>query len=1203
MTDDTLAPPTPKWAQQPAPMDAPPTPKWALAEPPAPKWATDYKPATPKEWGQQQVEQQAEYTGNIWRKVKGATQDAFEAGGDIAQYGKETFAKPGIGNKLEGVADYLSGNMQKAISPLFGVYEALGMADPMMTGGEIAHIGGKVPEKPVAAPAIKSGEQVFTGPNHQAMRDATGLKDPKTGFVTPQGQFIGREEAAAKAAQAGEAVPATTGRGLHSEDLPPQDKPATVAPVGGTKDGATVTLSYEPEPPKPAATPKPATTPKAPEPAGAPPAAPVPGKPPETKPFTPPTAANPLPANVTPLKPKTKVQSAYEKWFSGLQKEGAHTKLPQDLPARRKRAIKQGFAQDPNDPQGMLTLYHGTGKDYIEFKVPKGSEPAIFLATDPKVSEAYSNKGSAPNIIPAWVKMKNPKTLDMGGKHYSNYWMSSELSKAKAEGHDVVIFKNMHDIGGGGKPQTQYAFFEPANIRAKYGAAFDPKVKPAQAHMLSSAASPDPAPLPERPSKQFITEQDDRLFALRQAAFADAADLLDRVQALPEELKNPDIQKRFYQHMEGDPSANLTPEERALYDRYVKDIKEEERALYEELTQKTALDMKELSPDYAHRIREGKASQFDALKGEASTANPIGGTRSLPRKTSSMNERVYFALEDEKGNRKLVAVKDADLSAVNGKNYTRLPYSGDKPPKVGETITVGGKTWTMKQAWTREIEAETGDKYYQNAIANTFDNVARLRAVARATYEVERLKASPEFAAYARPAFVDGVATKIEKGWREPTMPLFRGWYMDPKLANVIDDFYGKAGGPIDAALNKVNRFAVQSLFWSPVVHAANAGVHWATARGWDWINLPNLKNFAVSSAKAMREVMTTGAKYQQMLREGSGMVYGGVKNREFYEIMMKRLGEDIKRRPAKWDPVARVLGVGPSDLVKMIYEGSSRALWAANDMFMMQRVLELEGKGLSTREAIKEAEKHIPNYRIAPEVLGSRVVHDILANPVISEFGRYHYNMMKSFAHMAVDLVGPKATGKERFDALGNIMATAAIITGAYPIANYGLQKLTGDPNTTWGARGSATIPKDLLDLYNGDKDLVQVLSSLVTMAPALRTALEAFPFNKEQFSGKPVAEPSDLRKGNVGRVAAQEAEHAAKNLIQPYDMLSRSLTGDKPLWKIMRDTAFGITDPAPSAKGKRNRVFHNQDRQAQRRAQKPPGAIEKAYKEVFGP
>jgi hypothetical protein len=70
----------------------------------------------------------------------------------------------------------------------------------------------------------------------------------------------------------------------------------------------------------------------------------------------------------------------------------------------------------------------------------------------------------------------------------------------------------------------------------------------------------------------------------------------------------------------------------------------------------------------------------------------------------------------------------------------------------------------------------------------------------------------------------------------------------------------------------------------------------------------------------------------------------------------------------------------------------------------------------------MKEAEKHIPNYRIPTEIMGSRTASRFAQEPAAINFARYHYGMWKSFMHIATDLV--KGNAHEKKEALGNVAA-----------------------------------------------------------------------------------------------------------------------------------------------------------------------------------
>lgn len=172
-----------------------------------------------------------------WReKIGSHVQDWFEGLGMkhlLAQGAGERSQEiagsvPGVSGVLsaqEGVRQAKAGKYAEAAgSAANTVLDFAGLGLP-----GLAKVTGKATEG-VAAPAVKSGERIITGHDHAAMEAATGLKSPEEGFVTPKGEFIGRNEAAEKARAAGQATPEATGRGLHSEDLPEVNRP----PVGET---------------------------------------------------------------------------------------------------------------------------------------------------------------------------------------------------------------------------------------------------------------------------------------------------------------------------------------------------------------------------------------------------------------------------------------------------------------------------------------------------------------------------------------------------------------------------------------------------------------------------------------------------------------------------------------------------------------------------------------------------------------------------------------------------------------------------------------------------------------------------------------------------------------------------------------------------------------------------------------------------------
>ena len=678
----------------------------------------------------------------------------------------------------------------------------------------------------------------------------------------------------------------------------------------------------------------------------------------------------------------------------------------------------------------------------------------------------------------------------------------------------------------------------------------------------AGADVPEPHEAPA-PNRQWFNEQDDKFFALRQKHQADEAQFMEMIGQIPDEFKTPEMQERFYKYMENPDSTELSPSEQEFYTKTIEPLKREERDLYEEL-KRTNLDVADYDPTYAHRIVKGRNPVFDALSGErGATSNPVSGYKSFT--ASSLKARKFYALEDGKGNRKLVVLDNGQLREINkGTDSPLQPdalATGEENLKgLGDSVKIKGQNYTLKNARTDEIEANTGVRYYKNAMGNTIDNLLRLRSAARAQYLFNELKNSPEFLSLARKI---GGNQHIPEGWRHVDMPTFRGWALEPKFADMVDDFYGGTKSALGDKLTKINQLAVRSLFMLPSAHLLNTFAMWSVARGFDVATPAGIRSFLTDMPKAFKAVYTMNKDYREMLDHGAGLVYSGVKNQDFYRQMMNRLGEDIKRVPNQWDPIARIAGVGPSDLIKIIYDGSSKILWGGTDVFLMQRVYELKRKGLSTKDAIVEAEKFIPNYRIPSQVLGSRRFAMLLKDPSLTEFSRYHYGVWKSLAHLANDLAGPKATVAKRFDTIGKIVVGGGLLFGLWPVISYGIQKLTGDKDLEFSPKGSTKIPADLLAWYNGDKQFIDVVSDSIIMAPVLKEGLQQF-FNTNFFQaghnmpGQSIVDKVDQQKG-LAHQAIIRGQHAAQTLNAPYGLLDQAGRPHQSLEKSALGLALG--------------------------------------------
>lgn len=738
---------------------------------------------------------------------------------------------------------------------------------------------------------------------------------------------------------------------------------------------------------------------------------------------------------------------------------------------------------------------------------------------------------------------------------------------------------------------------------------------PTMARDLSSATT-GPVPLPERPSKPFLNHLDDQFFSLKGNHTADQEEITNAVHAWPSQLKNPETQEKLYRYGEGDPSVALTPAEGELYNKFILPWKQEATEIYERL-KKIGLEahderVGELDPNYMHRMVKGKTPEIDKLAGESGSANPVFNSPGLMSRTaSSLKDRSYFVAEDANGNRRVVQIHENGLNTVSKeKDFQPDSIFSEEPIRPGDRVKLGEDEFTIKQAYTGEIEDATNTTYYKNAAASVANNLIKLRAVERAVELSQRLRDTPEWMKYT------AAGAERKPDWISPQMPLFKNDVMDPKLAHVIDDFWGQRDmDGLETAITKVNNFAVGSLFWTPFPHAFNATAWWTMARGWDWITIKGMQSLVIDGGNAIRSVVTQDEKYQELLRKGTGLVYGSVANKDFYKTILQSVGVELEKDPGKLAELARIAGLASGhDLVKAIYNASANSLWAVSDMFTVQRVMELERKGMTTEQAIAETERRLINYRKPQEILGSRSAAQAYFNPVVFEFSRYHWGVMSRYAQLAKDLIDVRDP-KRSFDALGSVMMLGALQLTVWPALSAALQAASGNKDLQVPSFGPGRLanpgfaavvnanpsawPKYIQNYYHSDNQMMSAIAQLAPLSPAGRAAISTFT-NRDTFTGKQIVEPGDMRAGNYGRVAGEAAHQAARIFVQPYDLASEIYRKGKSLSTAALEQMFGLTEHTDEDEMAKQRAEAFQNRQAARRGNKKQGLIEDAERAI---
>jgi len=641
----------------------------------------------------------------------------------------------------------------------------------------------------------------------------------------------------------------------------------------------------------------------------------------------------------------------------------------------------------------------------------------------------------------------------------------------------------------------------------------------------------------------------------------------------------------------------LTGTVRKYVDEFLQPIREQTMRLRQRMKDLGYDSDVELDPNHMYRVRDDAVIPQDissdptqAYKGRGFKIEP--GTR---------KPRDAYALEDADGNRIIVARN----RTANGEDAGWSTFKqGDVPHPTGLTeikpgmeVKMGGKNYTVKEALTTEIEKNTPIRYIKNAGNSVLLENAQMRQAVREAEFLNNLKQTP---AWLERATRKPTEEQLKAGWAESRLPQLKGWFFNPEWKAAFDDFYrpgfGGEGG-LHETIRNINNFAVKSMFWSPIPHSVNAIVHWGIARGWDWFDPTKYPEMFNTMNRAIGSVMKQDKLQRELLRDGTSLIYAGLKNDKFEENLGKLLRINVKTDPA-WDPVKKAFGLGPTDALnaidKVIYTPSRNILWATNDILMTQRILELEGRGLSREAAIHDARIHMPDYRVPISIMGSRFVSQLVQDNRLIAFGRYHYGMMASLTRIARDSLSPNATKEERMAAFGNVAAMAlmgVVGTGLTKMVQYA----TDNPEAEIRPRGPFGPMRAAYEMATGKTGYERIANSMLTFQPSISVAKELLA-NQDYFGHK-IVEPGALARGKYGEAAGQFAHHLAHGLVIPYGQFSdafRTRPTPEGVLGGMAQQGLGIKVPTQKQIAGKRFGERKQIQESIKREQKPRGLLE---------
>lgn len=617
----------------------------------------------------------------------------------------------------------------------------------------------------------------------------------------------------------------------------------------------------------------------------------------------------------------------------------------------------------------------------------------------------------------------------------------------------------------------------------------------------------------------------------------------------------------------------LTAEEQEYFHRYMVPLKGALRKL-----QSKVYGIPEESLRYGvNRQVKGKNSIVDRIMSQMSRALPWRG-KSLSKSATALHRRTMMVMEGQDGSRTVVHLNNGEIVATGPLGDTKLIARYKRIPKAGaQMIAKDGQIYTLREGLTEEIERNSSVRYHKNPILNYIATYGELSSALRHKQFLNHLMSLPEWKKIAVPA----QGHTIPKGWYTPKVPQLNGWALEPRVAHVFDDFAKSFldHGDAERFMEAVNRFMTATLFFNPLPHLLNVGDHWIVERGVSgWVNPQGWVRLVRTGRKAIRAITEQNEDFLEALNNGASMMYADRANANFFNLMLKQADVEITRDPTMWHDLAKMFEyVNPAEMLAGIYKAAGDILWAGNDFFILQRVYELQElhPGMTMRAAIKEAEKHIPNYRIPAEVMGSRGIASLLKNPNFTMFGPYHYGVFRSYSELVKSIVKP-LNGAERRAAVDKLLMMGFMAYAFYPMMDAVAKMVTGNKNASFRRFGSSSFPYNLYLISQGQRNLATELATIITPAPATAAGFELLA-NRDTFTGKPV-----YQEGDVNRVmhplkdpkgAAKSAFHIGEDVIghildriAPAALLMGSpIVEGKKSWKQILESQFGIVDPSP--------------------------------------
>lgn len=539
-----------------------------------------------------------------------------------------------------------------------------------------------------------------------------------------------------------------------------------------------------------------------------------------------------------------------------------------------------------------------------------------------------------------------------------------------------------------------------------------------------------------------------------------------------------------------------------------------------------------------------KVGILEGLKESFSGGDKGGFDPALTRTPGAAKERGFFAGES---NGKRVILQHVD----DGKG-TILQWNNGKKSvfmRGVDKLEAGDKlgSYSIKNRTLDEVEQHTPYTYEKDSQAVLYNHLADLRELKRGHDHIDNLIKSDWFKENAQKT---EVGVPMKEGFRRPSnldkLPQFDGYAFEKRASEIIEDF-AKNWEP--NALTHLSGALIKNMMLNPIPHMFNEAWHLFNARGLTgWVTPPGISRFAKTAVPAIKHVMHQSPEFLETLRMGGSLLSANVRNNEFEQGLFNKANKEFMKTPEALE-LAKGLGMALPKLYNFISQKSNQAMWVVRDAMVMQNIQEhMDYKGMTREEAVKETERHMPSYRIGERVgegvlkgTLSRSLSQVLQNPNVSVFSRYHYGLIKSLVETGKDISAIRK-GKDGFvqaaHGVDQLAAMAVAISVLYPLQDMIAHQITGNPDAKQRRAGPYHIAHAIGGIMANEKDPMAAMSSIFTFNPALLTGAQLIA-DRQLYNGQPIYHPEDS--------AAKIAYDIGKYLVTQMPLVGQEMKAQK--------------------------------------------------------